>query len=175
MADICDPSEWFFVAVGLGLGAAVAVIIDRLIMFLHDRKQHFETRNALKERFEANIKLGNALWSYFDSGGKPNFLFDTGGILVWLTQAQKSLTKEEVTDINACRYQLEHLNAKLTALYSVAAYGIKSRAGQCGIIEHQALSDERFEYLKSTITAHLQTEMERMRNIVEWLSIEKIR
>lgn len=116
---------------GAVIGTVFSIGIAYLIYRYKYRKEHLLAKNALMERILFNDDRAVQMLHIFSVGRCPNFPLDTTGIIIWLGRSADILSSDAINEVNWHRYQLDHVNMKLSALYQIisergfAAYRIK--------------------------------------------------
>jgi hypothetical protein len=129
-----DGYAWFHAFVSAVFGAFFGALVAIKLTQRQNTKRKQFAKTAVAERLHVNAKLATQMLEWFAKDGRPNYLFDTTGIVVWLTMSADILESALITDINWHRYQLDHLNAKLLIYYfAVAAVEIAPTPAQTNI------------------------------------------
>lgn len=135
-----DGYEIWYATLGALLGAGVAI----LFLKHQNRQRKYFAKKAIADRLHFNVERATDMLSWFAKGGIPNFLFDITGIVIWLTLATDILDDQLIKDISWHRYQLDHLNAKLSVYYTTTA------------LSPICLDASKTEEMKVSILEHLQ-------------------
>ena len=116
-SKVWDGYQIWYAVFGAIMGSVIAIVITRRSDRRQIRNRKILARNALIERLNFNNDRVVQMLGYFDTGGWPNFLLDTTGIIVWLTLAEDIIPQPLFVQVNWHRYQLDHVNAKLAVYY----------------------------------------------------------
>jgi len=112
--NFCAGWQYWYGFVGALFGAAIALAYDR-------RKKKDSQRVALaklREILVRNSGLMAEVLKWIIPGGKPNFTLDTLGLNLWIAASAGVIDPDVLRDLDGHRYQLEHINTKLTIFYS---------------------------------------------------------
>src|SRR5712664_3458536 len=139
-SKLIDLTEYWFAFLGALLGALTAIWLTKR----QDAERKYLAKKALADRLHFNAERATQMLGQFGSGSCPNYLFDTTGIIIWLTRAADIMDEQLITDINWHRYQLDHLNAKLSVYY-ITAIASQSSLDAVEVVES-----------KSSILKHLE-------------------
>lgn len=102
-----------YAAIGAFMGAALA-----FLGALHKRhKDKLRAKDELIKSLQFNLERLIQMMGYFSNGGHPNFTLDTTGIVLWTALAADILPDEVRHDVNWQRYQLDHINNKLSVFF----------------------------------------------------------
>jgi len=120
-----DIHQIWYALLGTFFGASAALYLANC----QNKKRKFLAKTALAERLQFNFERATQMLGQFGSGISPNYLFDTTGIVIWLTVTADILDNNLIAAINWHRYQLDHLNAKLSVYYiSISQPSLSSEA-----------------------------------------------
>lgn len=110
--------DFFYACLGALIGSGIALYISSILRTRKINKDKKLAKEALIDRLKFNNARALQMLSQF-SGIKeiPNYLFDTTGIIIWLSLSSELFSKQLIEKINWHRYQLDHLNSKLSVYY----------------------------------------------------------
>ena len=105
-----------------GIGALIGFIITLYVSNIRRARKINKDKNLAKEALINRLTFNNdrilQMLGQFGGGKEtPNYLFDTTGIIIWLSLSSELFSEQLISDINWHRYQLDHLNSKLSTYY----------------------------------------------------------
>ncbi|MBC2603752.1 hypothetical protein [Puniceicoccus vermicola] len=119
LCALLDPVQIWYAFLGAALGSIFAIIISWRIQVSHRKKESQLAKEALVERLKFNNDRALQMMEIFGKHGWPNMSFDTTGIIIWLSRVAGILEGQLLQDVNWHRYQLDHINDKLTIYWNV--------------------------------------------------------
>lgn len=110
--------DFFYTFLSALIGSGIALCISNIRRTRKINKDKNLAKKALIERLTFNNDRALQMLDQFDGGKEiPNYLFDTTGIIIWLSLSSELFSKKLISDLNWHRYQLDHLNSKLSTYY----------------------------------------------------------
>lgn len=110
--------DFFYACLGALIGSCIALCISSILRTRKINKDKKLAQKALIDRLKFNNDRALQMLSQFNDVKEiPNYLFDTTGIIIWLSLSSELFSKQLIEKINWHRYQLDHLNSKLSIYY----------------------------------------------------------
>jgi hypothetical protein len=134
-----EPKDYLFLLFGVIFGALVTVWWAGHEYRKSRLRELRLARDALLERLQFNDDRVVQMLDFFAQGKlSPDFALDTTGIIIWLSRSSGILTSETIKAVNWHRYQLDHINNKLSLFHLIKATGAAGSAEsvRLSICEH---------------------------------------
>lgn len=107
-----DLKEWIF----LLLGTVISFYFGYAVQVRIEAKRRLARVSALKKSICFNLDLSNIADSFLSKDGFHNFPFDSMGLDACIRDCADDLAPEIIEKLQDCRFQLDHINAKVAAL-----------------------------------------------------------
>ena len=116
--EFFTAKDSFYACLGALIGSGIALCISSILRTRKTNKDKKSAKEALIDRLKFNNDRALQMLRQFnDIKETPNYLFDTTGVIIWLSLSSKVFSKQLIEEINWHRYQLDHLNSKLSTYY----------------------------------------------------------
>lgn len=107
-----DLKEWIF----LLLGTVISFYFGYAVQERIEAKRRLARISALKKSICFNLKLSNIADAFLSKEGFHSFPFDSMGLDACIRDCTHDLAHEIIEKLQECRFQLDHINAKVAAL-----------------------------------------------------------
>jgi hypothetical protein len=150
-----DGKDYWLLALGGLIGTVTAVLLGRRDEGRRRLAELNLAKDALLERLHFNDDRIVQMLELFAVGKlTPDFTLDTTGIITWLSRSSGILTSETITAVNWHRYQLDHINSKLSIFYGLKTHDLTGGAENMrkSICEHLGIAHAGLANLRKLLT-----------------------